>query len=97
MYNAVHGSDSADNAQREIDIIFPHILHGEAYREVKRTINSYVADNREYLEMHVCPTLLRGLSQLYDVRPPSPLSWLANWLSENNPYKFDRTDSDSNF
>ena len=29
MKNACHGSDSPPNAEREIEIIFPHILHDE--------------------------------------------------------------------
>ena len=26
--NGLHGSDSPDSAEREIEIVFPHILHG---------------------------------------------------------------------
>ena len=29
MLNACHGSDSPPNAEREIEIIFPHILHDD--------------------------------------------------------------------
>ena len=28
LHNGLHGSDSPDNAEREIEIVFPHILHG---------------------------------------------------------------------
>jgi nucleoside-diphosphate kinase len=29
MYNACHGSDSPESSEREIEIVFPHILYGE--------------------------------------------------------------------
>ncbi len=29
--------------------------------------------SREYLQKYVCPTLLRGLSQMYETRPDSPI------------------------
>ena len=28
LHNGLHGSDSPDSAEREIEIVFPHILHG---------------------------------------------------------------------
>lgn len=118
--NACHGSDSPASAEREIEIIFPHILRGsrdsdrpsssesaminghlvpireqknvvlqnEAHAEMNRTV-TYIKslDNREYLQKFVCPTLLRGLSEMYEVRPQSPIEWLADWLEENNPNK----------
>ena len=31
--------------------------------------------------------LILGLSEMYEVRPKSPVEWLADWLEENNPYK----------
>ena len=32
MYNACHGSDSPESSEREIEIVFPHILYGEGGR-----------------------------------------------------------------
>ena len=32
MYNAAHGSDSPESSEREIEIIFPHILYGDGPR-----------------------------------------------------------------
>ena len=29
MVNAVHGSDTPESSEREIEIVFPHILQGE--------------------------------------------------------------------
>ena len=89
-------TDSPKAAEREIEIVFPHILHGEAHREIDRNVDllnsagsggGHSSDaNKEYLKRYVCPTLLRGLSEMYETRPQSPIPWLADWLSENNPY-----------
>ena len=73
--------------------MFPHILHGEAHKEIDRNVDMLntsgqsLEENKEYLKRYVCPTLLRGLSEMYETRPVSPIAWLADWLSENNPYK----------
>lgn len=131
--NACHGSDSPSSAEREIEIIFPHILQQEqndgshrpgtaesaminghstvAIRDSKtllfegqadipevedaavraelaRTVTNIghkSMDNKAYLQQFVVPTLLRGLSEMYEVRPQSPIEWLADWLEENNP------------
>jgi len=40
---------------------------------------------REYLEQKVNPTLVRGLTALCKAKPDAPVSWLADWLLENNP------------
>lgn len=130
--NACHGSDSPSSAEREIEIIFPHILQqeqndgsqrpgtaesaminghstvairdskifegqaeipevedGVVHAELARTMTNIVGhknmDNKAYLQQFVVPTLLRGLSEMYEVRPQSPIEWLADWLEENNP------------
>ena len=86
-------TDSPEASEREIEIVFPHILHGEAHREIDRNVDllsstgSSLEQDKEYLKRYVCPTLLRGLSEMYETRPQSPIPWLADWLSENNPYK----------
>ena len=73
--------------------MFPHILHGEAHKEIDRNVDLLnssgpsLEENKEYLKKYVCPTLLRGLSEMYETRPQSPVAWLSDWLSENNPYK----------
>lgn len=40
LINALHGSDDPESSEREIEIIFPHILQGgedaDGYRKVKR-------------------------------------------------------------
>ena len=54
-------------------------------RELDRTIKSKSLDNKAYLQQFVVPTLLKGLSEMYEVRPKSPIEWLADWLEENNP------------
>ena len=61
--------------------------HNAAQREMERTVaNSHQPlDNKAYLQAYVVPTLLKGLSEMYEVRPQSPIEWLADWLEENNP------------
>lgn len=127
--NACHGSDSPSKAEREIEMIFPHILQNagdekrpgtaesaminghtvpirdpktffegqpdipevdeandSVTREVERNVTSIKSmDNKAYLQRFVVPTLLKGLSEMYEVRPQSPIEWLADWLEENNP------------
>lgn len=132
MHNACHGSDSPESSEREIELIFPHIIHGSdqnrpptamvngqtltmidskvfpksssspppqtdentnsieeaaAHNEIKRSVSAQPLDNKEYLQQYVCPTLLKGLSEMYETRPQSPIAWLADWLDDNNPYK----------
>ena len=90
--------DSPEASEREIEIVFPHILHGEAHKEIDRNVDMLnssghsssgqsLEENKEYLKRYVCPTLLRGLSEMYETRPQQPIEWLSDWLSENNPYK----------
>jgi len=104
LHNGLHGSASPDSAEQEIEIVFPHILHGTndnagngnrdevsaasaADSEVEDFVDSQPKDNKEYLRKYVCPTLLRGLSEMYETRPESPIKWLAEWLTDNNPKK----------
>ena len=42
---------------------------------------------REYLATHVTPTLTKGLTALSKAKPADPVTWLADWLLENNPNK----------
>ncbi len=133
LFNACHGSDSPSKAEREIEIIFPHILQQDQQQQKRRPetadsamINGHTSvpiqnknvfsghanipelnesgnnaefemtkavmsikdlDNKSYLQQYVVPTLLKGLSEMYEVRPQSPIDWLADWLQENNPFK----------
>ena len=106
MVNALHGSDSPAASEREIEIIFPHILHGSddedddevrrasrlsndgsVHEQLDRSVETQPEDNKDYLQRYVCPTLLKGLSEMYETRPQSPIAWLADWLTDNNPYK----------
>ena len=86
-HNAAHGSDSPESSEREIEIVFPHILHGEANREIDRNVDMQAGPDKDYLKKFVCPTLLRGISEMNQIRPKSPIPWLADWLLDNNPYK----------
>ena len=59
-----------------------------AKEEMDRTVKIQSMDNKAYLHKYVVPTLLQGLSEMYEIRPRSPIEWLADWLEENNPNKF---------
>ena len=54
--------------------------------QLDRSVEHEPTDNKVYLQRYVCPTLLKGLSEMYETRPRSPVAWLADWLTENNPY-----------
>ena len=89
MKNAVHGSDSASAAAREIDLIFPSILgdsEGINFSEsLKRSIAHVTEEQKIYLARYVVPTLQQGLVVMYRTKPDNPLLWLADWLRKNNP------------
>ena len=89
MVNAVHGSLDPASSEREIELLFPHILNGaeDAEEQLDRDLAGQPEDNREYLQKYVCPTLLKGLTEMYETRPRSPVLWLAEWLADNNPYR----------
>ena len=76
--NAVHGSDSVLNAGREIRFFF------------SRSVIEPISPNQEandYLELKMNPTLLKALTQLCKEKPVDPITWVADWLLANNPYK----------
>uniref|UniRef100_A0A0K2T6C6 NME/NM23 family member 5 [Ovis aries] n=1 Tax=Lepeophtheirus salmonis TaxID=72036 RepID=A0A0K2T6C6_LEPSM len=101
LRNAIHVSDDAIGTEREIGTVFPTILYGdEAYDEIvvadentkedlnetlRKSVNEETLDNKEYLMKYVCPTLLKGLNEMYDKKPENPVIWLATWLIQNNP------------
>ncbi|XP_072315491.1 nucleoside diphosphate kinase homolog 5-like [Eucyclogobius newberryi] len=74
--NAVHGSESFVDAEREIKFIFPNTLI-EPFPPKEKT--------EEYLSKHMNPTLLMGLTELCKQKPSNPCIWLADWLLANNP------------
>ncbi len=140
LRNGLHGSESPEESEREIEMIFPHILHGGegelsengelfcklvVFQTLTRIATAPPAAacttswrrrsrgrpqitrctwkgkkkyfpelDREsnlkslfFLNRYVTPTLLKGLSEMYETRPRSPISWLADWLTDNNPYR----------
>jgi nucleoside diphosphate kinase len=76
--NAVHGSDSEFSAEKEIRFFFS--------RSVIEPIPSGQAA-KDYLENKLNKTLLDGLTKLCKEKPSDPLTYLADWLLANNPYK----------
>ncbi|RNA21551.1 nucleoside diphosphate kinase -like protein [Brachionus plicatilis] len=76
--NAVHGSDSELNAEREIRFFFS--------RSVIEPI-PIGQSAKDYLENKLNPTVLKALTQLCKEKPQDPVTWLADWLLANNPYK----------
>ncbi|CAF1050930.1 unnamed protein product [Rotaria sordida] len=76
--NAVHGSDSAVSAEREIRFYFPNCV-------VEPIPTGPPA--RDYLEENVNKTLIKALTALCKEKPKDPVLWLADKLMEINPYK----------
>lgn len=75
--NAVHGSDSASNARKEIKLFFPDMAIRVPSPE----------EGARFLEAAVTPVLLKGLTALSKAKPEEPMVWLAHWLLANNPNK----------
>ncbi|CAF1129632.1 unnamed protein product [Rotaria sp. Silwood1] len=76
--NAVHGSDSAVSAEREIRFFFPNCI-------VEPIPVGQPA--KDYLEQNVNKTLIKALTALCKEKPQDPVLWLADKLMEINPYK----------
>ena len=89
MRNAVHGSDSPQTAEREIDLIFPNIIadsEGVNFSDsLKKSVDHVTDEQKLYLQRYVVPTLQQGLVVMYRTQPDTPLLWLADWLRKNNP------------
>ena len=89
MRNAVHGSDSAGSAEREIELLFPSLAgeaEGISFRAgLGRSVERVSEEQRRYLERYVVGVLQQGLTAMYRARPQQPLTWLAAWLRKNNP------------
>ncbi|XP_075974914.1 nucleoside diphosphate kinase homolog 5-like [Anticarsia gemmatalis] len=75
-FNAVHGSVNHAEAIREIHFFFPNMIVGPLLR------NWQVKD---YIQKHITPTLLPGLTALAHERPAEPVLWLAEYLRRHNP------------
>uniref|UniRef100_A0A8C9L9M5 Nucleoside diphosphate kinase homolog 5 n=1 Tax=Pavo cristatus TaxID=9049 RepID=A0A8C9L9M5_PAVCR len=78
LRNGLHGSLSISSAEREIRFMFPEVI-SEPIPAGQRA--------RDYLNLHVNPTLLAGLTALCKEKPADPMTWLADWLMEHNPNK----------
>mmetsp|Transcript_70097 Transcript_70097/g.222179 ORF Transcript_70097/g.222179 Transcript_70097/m.222179 type:complete len:409 (-) Transcript_70097:176-1402(-) len=81
-FNASHGSDSPISAAREIKFFFPKMVL-EPIPDPEQA--------KEYIKGNLEPTLIRGLTALCKNKPSADkyeaISWLANWLLDNNPNK----------
>ncbi|XP_053997923.1 nucleoside diphosphate kinase homolog 5-like [Hylaeus anthracinus] len=76
--NAVHGSSTREEAEREIHFFFPELVIEPLLR------NEAAVD---YLSEIMNPVLVEALSLCCKVKPADPVLWLANWLILNNPNK----------
>ncbi|KAJ8254612.1 hypothetical protein GJAV_G00194970 [Gymnothorax javanicus] len=76
LRNAVHGSESFSAMEREVKFMFPSSV-------IEPIPKGELA--KDYLNRFVNPTLLTGLTELCKRKPADPLTWLADWLVENNP------------
>ena len=41
----------------------------------------------DYVIKNVMPVLTEGFVELCKIKPEDPITWIANWLLENNPNK----------
>ncbi|KAL4631320.1 hypothetical protein GN956_G14984 [Arapaima gigas] len=78
LRNALHGSDNFSAAEREIKFIFPNCVIEPI------PVGKAATD---YLNRFINPTLLCGLTKLCKTKPADPITWLADWLIDNNPNK----------
>jgi len=80
--NATHGSDSPTSAARELKFFFPKLILDPVPEG---------AAAREFIQSNLSPTLVKGLAALCKEKPTAgkmeAISWLADWLSANNPNK----------
>lgn len=69
--NAVHGSDSAESAAREIAFFFPDYSHPGKVKG---------ADAKDYLNKTVCATLTKALTEMCGLNPRNPVEWLGRYM-----------------
>eukprot|EP00163_Fabomonas_tropica_P001464 TRINITY_DN110_c0_g1_i1.p1 TRINITY_DN110_c0_g1~~TRINITY_DN110_c0_g1_i1.p1 ORF type:complete len:1356 (+),score=541.37 TRINITY_DN110_c0_g1_i1:948-5015(+) len=74
--NAVYASQTEQQANLDTKYFFPNV--------VLDPIPSTQAAH-EYLGISVNDTLVAALTELSKARPAEPLTWLGQWLLENNP------------
>lgn len=76
--NAVHGSSSREQAEKEIHFFFPKFIIEPLLRD--EMVEDYLWEN-------INPILVEGLTLCCKHRPADPVLWLAHWLILNNPNK----------
>ncbi|XP_060621346.2 nucleoside diphosphate kinase homolog 5 [Anolis sagrei] len=76
LRNGLHGSANFAAAEREIRFMFPEVI-------IEPIPVGQAA--KDYLNLYVTPTLLKGLTELCKKKPGDPFIWLADWLIEHNP------------
>lgn len=76
--NGLHGSDSHLSAQREVRFFFQESIVEPI---------SIGQSARDYMVKSINPTLLKALTELCKQKPLDPVTWLAEWMLNNNPYK----------
>lgn len=80
--NATHGSDSPISAARELKFFFPKLILDPVPEG---------AAARDYIKENLSGILVKGLAALCKEKPTAgkmeAISWLADWLSANNPNK----------
>ncbi|OAF68187.1 hypothetical protein A3Q56_04059 [Intoshia linei] len=74
--NAVHGTNKASSVVDEINFFFPN-----------SKVDSKNVNLEKYFINNVNDTLVEGLTKLCKEKPENPITWLAEWLLNNNPNK----------
>eukprot|EP00803_Ostreobium_quekettii_P003932 evm.model.scf_683EXC.2 EVM.evm.TU.scf_683EXC.2 scf_683EXC:18243-19586(+) len=88
--NAVHGSDSAASAMREIQFFFPGaVLRGAP--SSPEELGQWLGSASDYIAANLQPVLIKALTVLAKQKPSGEefevITFLANWLLANNPNK----------
>ncbi|XP_076396334.1 nucleoside diphosphate kinase homolog 5 [Megachile rotundata] len=76
--NAVHGSNTREEAEREIHFFFPETILEPLLKNEAATT---------YLWEMLNTVLVEALTMCCKLKPADPVLWLANWLISNNPNK----------
>ncbi len=89
-YNAVHGSDSCQSAQREIRFFFPESV-SDIPSSDDAVVGTHILNARQSVGQKLDTVLLEGLTALAKKKPTGnehdAIRYLGEWLIANNPKK----------
>lgn len=87
--NATHGSANSEDAARELAFFFPDPITQASNAQATKDAAAF----KSFLQDKLQPALAQGLAALAQLHkkqgslPGSPVSWLGQWLLDNDPNK----------